>query len=94
MEKKEIGKLYVSNGTVVLCTAVNKVKPTWGKYSTMSGIVVQQEHSIGKYFSPSNLVVGTFSDTWNEQVFEEYTDSITLDNAQWKPMVEIGCSPG
>lgn len=85
---KEIGKLYAAAGTVVLCTAYNKVKPKWGNYITMSGLVVKQDDVT------SDQQSGTFSDTWNESVFEEYFGTVVLNNKEWKPMIVIGCSPG
>jgi hypothetical protein len=93
--KIEIGKLYVSRHTetrdgtpiefeLVLFATGSDVKPRWGNYDTISGVVVKNTDPF------SDHQVGNFSHTWNAQQFEEYDKEVVISNQTWIKQKEIG----
>jgi hypothetical protein len=81
--EKEVGKLYVSGKTVILCTGSGTSERTF------SGVVVKQKDPTSYH------QVGDHSNSWTTSVFDrEYEDHVVLDNTRWKERVEMGHSPG
>lgn len=92
--EKVVGKLYVSkhkerrsgrlktHKLIVLCTTGVSTS-----LKTFSGVVVKQTDETSDY------KVGDSSTSWTSHLFSEYDKSIKLSNADWKPNLDIGCSP-
>lgn len=89
------GKLYVSEHNerrdgvlqtyeLVLIATGTGVKPKWGNYETISGLVVTNTDKF------SDHRVGDYSDTWAKGQFKEYVGSIIIDNKTYTEPVCIG----
>jgi len=78
---KDIGKVYSSGRTYIMCTGPGKLEKTF------SGVVVRQDDET------SDHQVGNYSTTWTEGVFEETEDSVIIDNKTWRERLEIGVCP-
>lgn len=78
--KKEVGKIYEYFGTIILCTGLGN------RENTFAGVVIVAKET-------SDFNVGDFGSGWTESVFTEYKGKVELDNAYWKPKVEMeNCS--
>jgi hypothetical protein len=83
--KKEIGKLYICGSTVVLCTGEDKG-------NRFPGVIVE---NTSKYPPDQFNRVGHYSNEFVSYSFqEEHTGIVVIDNSNWQPFVEVGCSPG
>lgn len=78
---KDIGKIYNSGRTYIMCTGSGKSEKTF------SGVVVRQDDLT------SDHKVGDYSTTWTEGVFKETDDSVVIDNKSWRERLEIGDYP-
>jgi hypothetical protein len=78
---KEIGKVYNSARTFVLCTGPGKYEKVF------SGVVVKQDDET------SDHVVGNYSTTWTEGVFKETDETVLIDNKTWRERMELGVCP-
>lgn len=91
MDKKEIGKIYNSKGTYILCSGFEMKKNTFGNdICIMQGVVVRQDDVM------SDFRVGDYSTGWTGSfgVFNEAEEIVVLDNKNWKEYKEIGTCPG
>lgn len=79
---KEIGKVYNSGRTWILCTGPGRSDKVF------SGVVVKQDDET------SDHQVGNYSNTWTDGVFKESDETVTIDNSTWRERFEIGESPG
>ena len=94
--EKQIGKLYVSRHTerrndvdkdfklVILCTGAGKGDRTF------SGVVVEQTDEF------SDHCLGNYSETWtwHPDIFKEHDESVTINNINWRPHIDIGACQG
>jgi hypothetical protein len=79
---KEIGKVYNSGRTWILCTGSGRSDKVF------SGVVVRQDDET------SDHQVGNYSNTWTDGVFKESHETVTIDNSTWRERFEIGESSG
>ena len=78
---KEVGKIYNSGRTYVLCTGPGKDDKVF------SGVVVRQDDNT------SDHMVGHYSTSWTIGVFKETEDSVNIDNKTWRERLDIGVCP-
>lgn len=78
---KEIGKVYNSGRTYILCTGPGNSDKVF------SGVVVRQDDKTSEH------IVGNYSNTWTEGVFKETDESVVIDNKTWRERMDIGNCP-
>lgn len=79
---KEVGKVYTTGRTYILCTGLGQTEKVF------SGVVVKQTDET------SDHQVGVYSSTWTDGVFKEADESIIIDNTSWRPRYELDNTPG
>lgn len=78
---KEVGKVYTTGKTYVLCSGPGKSEKTF------SGVVVKQTDETSDHY------VGSYSSTWTDGVFKESDDSVIIDNQTWRLRYALNTTP-